>query len=114
VSRQPDSAARFSFQQNPDSYRRIAGEGFPNCVQIEVVMKTISIRMWRQILTATSLALATATGELARAADLSNGADNFYKSDKVAARKVAFKPIWNERCGWMSFPMLAVLTCTIE
>ena len=31
----------------------------------------------------------------AMAADMSNGADNFYKSDKVTAQKVAFKNQYN-------------------
>jgi uncharacterized protein len=38
------------------------------------------------------MTLAILTGPLAaRAADMSNGADNFYKSDKVTAQKVTFK-----------------------
>jgi fermentation-respiration switch protein FrsA (DUF1100 family) len=38
-----------------------------------------------------ALGLATSTIQIARAADLSNGADNFYRSDKVTVQKVTFK-----------------------
>src|SRR3954469_6362392 len=44
----------------------------------------------RSLLTAVA-ACATLTATAARAQDMSNGADNFYKSDKVTVEKVAFK-----------------------
>src|SRR3974390_1334084 len=54
-------------------------------------MKTNSIgSRSSRVLTAIAIGLATFTAELAHAADLSNGADNFYKSDKVTVQKVTF------------------------
>jgi fermentation-respiration switch protein FrsA (DUF1100 family) len=54
-------------------------------------MKTNSIRCRSlKALTGVALGLATST-VVAGAADLSNGADNFYGSDKVTVRKVTFK-----------------------
>jgi len=55
-------------------------------------MKTNSIRgRSLSVLTGTALGLAMSTVQVARAADLSNGADNSYRSDKVTVRKVTFK-----------------------
>jgi fermentation-respiration switch protein FrsA (DUF1100 family) len=57
-------------------------------------MKTKSIRTRSaQILTGVTLAMSTV--EVARTADLSNGADNFYKGDKVTVQKVTFKNQYN-------------------
>src|SRR5437016_13376813 len=42
-----------------------------------------------------SLALTTSALAVTVAADMSNGADNFYKSDKVTAQKVTFKNQYN-------------------
>src|SRR4051812_41327645 len=44
----------------------------------------------RSLLTAVA-ACATLTATAARAQDMSNGADNFYKSEKVAVQKISFK-----------------------
>src|SRR5437773_12527109 len=46
-----------------------------------------------QVLTGMCLAMSAVEGALA--ADLSHGADNFYKSDKVTAQKVTFKNQYN-------------------
>jgi fermentation-respiration switch protein FrsA (DUF1100 family) len=63
-------------------------------MQCVSVMKTKSIRTRSaQILAGVTLAMSTV--EVARAADLSNGANNFYKSDKVTAQKVTFKNQYN-------------------
>src|ERR1043166_9152032 len=63
-------------------------------MQCASVMKTKSIRTRSaQILTGVILAMSTV--EVARAADLSNGANNFYKSHKVTAQKVTFKNQYN-------------------
>lgn len=50
-----------------------------------------------QMLTAMTLGLVLSTNGagVAFAADMSNGADNFYKSDKVTVRKVSFKNQYN-------------------
>lgn len=47
------------------------------------------------ILTAMTLGLVLSTTSIASAADISNGADNFYKSDKVTMQKVEFKNQYN-------------------
>jgi hypothetical protein len=39
----------------------------------------------------------------AMGADMSNGADNFYKSDKVTTQKVTFKNQYNMEWGIFSF-----------
>jgi fermentation-respiration switch protein FrsA (DUF1100 family) len=55
-------------------------------------MKTKSIRTrLLQVVTGMALGVVASTPDSARAADLSNGADNFYKSDKVTVQKVTFK-----------------------
>jgi uncharacterized protein len=55
-------------------------------------MKTNSIRSRSlHFLTGVAVGLATSTVQIARAADLPNGADNFYRSDKVTMQKVTFK-----------------------
>lgn len=60
--------------------------------QYEFVMKTNSSRTRSlNVLAGVALCLAICAVEVARAADLSNGADNFYKSDKVTVKKVSFK-----------------------
>ncbi len=48
-----------------------------------------------QLLTAVTLGLVLSTTGIASAADMSNGADNFYKSDKVTVQKVTFKNQYN-------------------
>ena len=48
-----------------------------------------------QLLTAVTIGLIFSTTGIALAADMSGGADNFYKSDKVAVQKVAFKNQYN-------------------
>src|SRR5438093_8441316 len=48
-----------------------------------------------RILTAMALGVFLFTTGVAFAADMSNGADNFYKSDKVTMQKVAFKNQYN-------------------
>jgi uncharacterized protein len=58
------------------------------------VMTTKSIRARSaQILTGVTLAMSTV--EVARAANLSNRANNFYKSDKVTVQKITFKNQYN-------------------
>jgi hypothetical protein len=47
------------------------------------------------LLTAMALGVFSSTTGIAIAADMSNGADNFYKSDKVTMQKVAFKNQYN-------------------
>ncbi len=47
------------------------------------------------MLTAMTLGLVLSTTSVASAADMSNGADNFYKSDKVTMQKVEFKNQYN-------------------
>ena len=59
-------------------------------------MKTHSIASRSlRVLTGTALGLAMSTVQIARAADLSKGAYNFYRSDKVTVRKVTFKNQYN-------------------
>jgi fermentation-respiration switch protein FrsA (DUF1100 family) len=59
-------------------------------------MKTHSIASRSlSVLTGTALGLAMSTVQIARAADLSKGPDNFYRSDKVTVRKVTFKNQYN-------------------
>ena len=48
-----------------------------------------------QLLTAMILGLVLSTTGVASAADMSNGADNFFKSDKVTMQKVTFKNQYN-------------------
>ena len=51
------------------------------------------------------MSIALMTSPLAMAADMSKGADNFYKSDKVTAQKVTFKNQYKmEVVGIFSFP----------
>ena len=57
-------------------------------------MKTTHTRLLT-VLNAMVLGLAMSAPEVARAADLSNGADAFYKSDKVTMQKVTFKNQYN-------------------
>src|SRR5437868_11585129 len=59
-------------------------------------MKTKSIRTRSlQAITGMALGAAVSMPGVAPAADLSNGADNFYKSDKVTVKKVSFKNHYN-------------------
>ena len=56
--------------------------------------KSIIARGFR-LVAAMVLGLALSASGIASAADLSNGADNFYKSDKVTMKKVTFKNQYN-------------------
>jgi fermentation-respiration switch protein FrsA (DUF1100 family) len=59
-------------------------------------MKKIITRGFQMLTTmALGLVLSTTGTGVASAADLSNGADNFYKSDKVTVQKVTFKNQYN-------------------
>ncbi|MBP1206933.1 fermentation-respiration switch protein FrsA (DUF1100 family) [Duganella sp. 1411] len=48
---------------------------------------------------AAALAMTSVLGSAARAQDMSNGADNFYTSDKVTVQKVAFKDQYQMKVG---------------
>lgn len=61
-----------------------------------IKMKKMITRGFKMLTAMTlGLVLSTASIGIAAAADMSNGADNFYKSDKVTVQKVTFKNQYN-------------------
>src|SRR5437867_3217906 len=87
ASRQPTSEAHFSFPQDRDRNRRIAREETAaHAMVVSFAGTTIEENDMKNLIMMTTLL----TGSVAAMADTSNGADNFYKSDKVTAQKVTF------------------------
>ncbi len=58
-------------------------------------MKKSTITRSLKLPTAMALGVIISTTGVASAADMPNGADNFYKSDKVTMEKVEFKNQYN-------------------
>src|SRR5258708_4270426 len=87
VSRQPSSAARFSFRQDHDRHRRITREGLVTVRQVGY-MKTNSIRgHTMKAVVGAVLAAAISTPDAIQAADQTAWDKTFPKSDQVEHRK---------------------------